>query len=291
MSANCNSSPENNFCVCESNPDYIQYNANGLDNGQGAGNRCCNVTLFTPDILHRLPSSIVGTTEIGSNSKFLYFFTLLEFAPCDYTSYFGGKTQGTTDADTFLAENYPELNTYADRQRQIYNNFYLYRADFYPSSITTNDDLIPVINGNTISTPEDTMPLVFNYYDGVHSESQYLFIVWPVNKELPQLPFKYKFFYFYDINDNDCRTNYCTTLYSPSRGISFSNVGPGNNGAILGNGIVTNLGVTIAVVVLLLLTIVIFSALLIWDAYKYKKKPIQETVFTKAKKREKMSGI
>jgi len=295
MSVDCNASPENNFCICDGNPDYIQYNAEGLSNGKGAGNRCCNITPFTPDILHRLPSTVTGGVsgmdEIGSNSQFLYFFTLLQFAPCDYTAYFGGKTVGTSDADDYLFNNYPLLNTFADRQRQIYNNFYLFRDGFYPASVTNNDDLVPVITDNTISTPEGTMPIIFNYYDGVHDESQYLFIVWPTDKELPQLSFKYKFFYFYDVNGDDCKTNYCTTLNSPSRGTSFSNIGPGNDGAILGNGIVTNMGVTIAVVVIILLIIFIFSGLLIWDAYSYKKKPIQEAYFSKKKEKPPSSGL
>lgn len=279
MSTICGESPNNNFCTCVNtdNPDYIQYNANGLDTGQGAGSQCCNLINMTPDILHRIP----GTSDpIGSTSEFLNYFNSLEYTPCDYTEYFGGNTPGTSDCDLYLKNNYSQLFTFSERQRQIYNVFYVIRDDIYPSSVTTNDDLVPVISGNTITAPEDCMPLIFNYEDGVHSQSQYLFIVWPIGREFPQLPFKHSYYYFFDINNEDCKNSYCTTLYSPSRGVSFSNTGPGNNGKILDSGGM-NMNSTIVLICIIAIIIIVISGFLILDSYRYKKKPIRDRVFTK----------
>lgn len=287
MSVNCDASPENNFCICGDNIDYVQYNANGLSTGQGAGSRCCNIISFTPDILQRLPNM---NSPISTVSQFLSHFNDLEFTTCDYTRYFGGKTAGTVDADNYISENYPSLFTYADRQRIIYNNFYLYRDNFYPPSVTVSQDLVPVISGNTISTPQDTLPLVLNYFDGVRKESQYLFIVWPVGMDFPDLGFPYTLFYFYDINGNDCKSNYCTTLYSPYRGLSFSNIGPGNTDSLLVSG-GTNLNTSIALVIIIILIIVILGGLLIWDVTKYKKKPIQERRFYKPPPSPRVGGV
>ncbi len=274
MTSNCNASPTNNFCTCDGSPDYLQYNADGLNSGQGAGNRCCNMIDMTPDILHRLPNM---TEQIGSTSQYLDYFNDLEFTPCDYSKYFGGKDVGTSDADAYLRDNYHQLFTFAERQRIIYNTFYVYDDSFYPSSVTTASDLVPIVDGNTIRSPEGTMPLIFNFFDGVHSESQYLFVVWPTSKPLPQISFKHKFFYFYGNDGKDCKNNYCTTTHSASRGLSFSNTGPGNKGDLLPSDNTTTLGVAIGLGVL----IFIFSAFLIWDSYSYKKKPIKETLFSK----------
>lgn len=288
MSVNCDASPENNFCVCGDNIDYIQYNADGLDSGQGSGSRCCNVIPFTPDILQRIPGT---DSTISTVSGFLNFFNQLEFTPCDYSKYFGDNIQGTANADTHILNNYPELFTYADRQRVIYNNFYLYRSDFYPSSITQSQDLIPTISDNTISAPEGTFPLIFNYFDGVRKESQYLFIVWPIGKDFPKLNFEYSLFYFYDINGNDCKTSYCTTLYSPYRGLSFSNNGPGNDNLLVGNQPTTNQTTTTITMIVILGIIFILGGVLIWDTVRYKKKPIEERVFFKPKPPPPSGGI
>ena len=264
MTTICGESIGNNFCGCvgTSDPRYVQYNANGLDSGKGAGNSCCNLVSYTPDILHRLPTSLGVTSEILTVSKFLDLFTKLEFTPCDYTFYFGGEEIGS-DADTYLRSNYPQLFEFTNRQRLIYNNFYLYKSTRYPTSVTQNSDLVPVISGNTISTPGGTTPLIFNYYDGVHSESQYLFITWETGKALPDLPFDYNIYYFYDNNGKECKNNYCTTLHSPTKGISFSSIGPGNNGAILSGPPVTNwaaLGIFIGILILIM---IIFIGLLV----------------------------
>lgn len=279
MSSICGESPNNNFCTCinTSNPDYIQYNANGLDSGQGAGSQCCNLINMTPDILHRIPET---SEQIGSTSEFLNYFNNLEYTPCDYTKYFGGYTPGTSDCDLYLKNNYSQLFTFAERQRQIYNVFYVIRDSIYPSSVTTNDDLVPVVSGNTITAPEGCIPLIFNYEDGVHSESQYLFIVWPIGREMPQFTFPNTYLYFFDINGSNCKINYCTTLYSPTRGVSFSNTGPGNGGTILDSRGV-DMNSTIILICVISALLLIFSGLLIWDSYRYKKKPIMETTFKK----------
>jgi len=289
MSSICGESPGNNFCTCinTDDPDYIQYNADGLDSGQGSGSQCCNLISMTPDILHRIP----GTTEqIGSTSQFLDYFNKLEYTPCDYTKYFGGNTPGTSDCDLYLKENYSQLFTFSERQRQIYNSFYVIRDSIYPSSVTTNDDLVPVFKNNTVRAPDGCMPLILNYQDGVHSESQYLFIVWPIGRELPQMSFKHTYYYFYDINGENCKNNYCTTLYSASRGVSFSSTGPGNNGNILDSKGV-GINSTIILICVISALIIIMSGLLIWDSYRYKKKPIRERVFTKPPPPKPQPGI
>jgi len=262
MTSICGETITNNFCSCIGTTDsrYIQYNGDNASSGQAAGMRCCNMTWFTPDILQRLPNM---NNPITTVSQFLYYFNELEFVPCNYTTYFGGNIVGTFDADNYISKNYPELFTYADRQRIIYNNFYLYRDNFYPTSVKNDKDLIPVINENTISSPQGTLPLIFNYFDGVRKESQYLFIVWPIGLDFPHIGFSYDLLYFYDINGTNCKTNYCTTLYSPYRGLSFSNTGPGNT---------SNVGTTtIIMVVVIMLIIFIMGGLLIWDTLKYKK--------------------
>ena len=128
MTSICDSSVTNNFCGCigTSDPRYVQYGADGLSTGKGAGNVCCNLVSYTPDILHRLPSSSGVTSEIKSNSAYLNLFTQLNFTPCDYSKYFGGNTSGTSGADVFLKSNFPQLSDFANRQRIIYNNFYLF---------------------------------------------------------------------------------------------------------------------------------------------------------------------
>ena len=268
MASNCNQAPDDSFCVC-SRPEYIQYNANGKSSGSGLGNRCCDVIQSTPDILHRLPDTVVSS-EIGSVSQFLDYFDQLEITPCDYSVYFGGETPGTSNADFYLNQNFPELFNYANRQRYIFNTFYFYKKDFYPPSVTSRIDLVPVIEKNTVKTPEGTMPLIFNYYDDANSISQYLFIVWPIGKDIPDLPFEYRLFYFYDNLGQSCKSNYCTTSHEPYRGITFSDTGPGNNSSLLNND-----GYTISVVFICLISlfIVIFIGLIIWNFFKYKNSP------------------
>jgi hypothetical protein len=264
MTTICDESIGNNFCGCigTSEPLYIQYNGDGLSSGKGVGNSCCNLISFTPDIVHRLPTSSGNTQEIQLVSKFLSLFNQLDITPCDYTKYFGGNPVGS-DADLYLKTNFLQLYDFANRQRIIYNNFYLYVAARYPVSVTSNGDLVPTISGNTISTPSGTTPLIFNYYDGVHSESQYLFITWETGKELPKLPFEYKFFYFYDIHGNECKNNYCTTLTSPAKGISFSSIGPGNSGGVLSGPPLTNETVTAIFIGVVALLIIIFIGVLL----------------------------
>jgi hypothetical protein len=289
MSSICGESPNNNFCTCigTDNHEYIQYNAGGLDSGQGSGSQCCNLINVTPDILHRIP----GTSDpIGSTSQFLNYFNTLEYTQCNYTKYFNGNTPGTSDCDFYLKNNYSQLFTFAERQRQIYNSFYVIRDNIYPSSVTTNDNLIPIISENTISVPDGCMPLVLNYFDGVHPQSQYLFVVWPIGRELPQLSFKNTFYYFYDINGKDCKSSYCTTLYSPTRGVSFSNIGPGNKGEVLTPGDI-NINSTIALICIIGLLILVISTIIIWNSYKYKKKPIREKEFTKISPPKPSGGI
>lgn len=257
MTSICDESIGNNFCGCigTTDPRYVQYAGDGLSSGKGAGNSCCNLISYTPDVLHRLPTSSGNTSEIQLVSTFLNLFNQLDFTPCDYTKYFGGNSAGS-DADLYLKNNFPQLYDFANRQRLIYNNFYLYKSTRYPSSVTGNSDLVPNISGNTISTPSGTTPLIFNYYDGVHYESQYLFIVWETGKVLPTLPFEYKIFYFYDVHGNECKNNYCTTLTSPAKGISFSSIGPGNEGGVLSGPPVTNwttLGIFIGAIVLIMI--------------------------------------
>lgn len=273
MTTVCGESIGNNFCSCigTDNPDYIQYNADGLSKGQGAGNTCCNLISYTPDILHKLPGD-TSKSEIGSTSSFLNLFTQLEFTPCDYTKYFGGNTVGSSDADAYLKNNYYQLFNFAERQRIIYNNFYVYKSTRYPSSVTGNSDLVPVISGNTVSTPVGTTPLILSYYDGVHTESQYLFIVWTTGKDLPKLNFPYKTYYFYDNNEEDCKNNYCTTQFSPHRGISFSSKGPGNNGQILSSPPVTNIDTTTLIILIIIVLSIVFISLLVYYGKNYPKR-------------------
>jgi len=270
MTSICDNSIGNNFCTCigTSDPNYIQFDGDGLSTGKGAGNRCCNLVSYTPDILHKLPSSTGVTSEITSVSKFLSLFNQLDFTPCDYTKYFGGNTVGNSETDVYLKSNYPQLFQFSDRQRIIYNNFYLYNATKYPVSVTDNSSLVPVISGNTISSPSGTMPLIFNYYDGVHNESQYLFIVWTIGKDLPKLSFPHTYFYFYDNHEKECKNNYCTTQYSPSMGISFSSTGPGNGGNILPGIPTTNNYTTGLFIGIIAIVMIIFVGLLI--AYRKK---------------------
>jgi hypothetical protein len=264
--------------MCSGNPDYIQYNAEGLSSGKGAGSRCCDIVNAMPDIIQKVPGT---ENEISSTSKYLDFFSKLDFTPCDYTRYFGGYEAGTAEADSYLRKNYQELFDSAERQRIIYNTFFVYKQGRYPSSITLGTDLVPIISGNTIKSPTGTIPLILNYYDGVHNESQYIFIVWPKGKELPILPFRYKFFYFFDLHDNECKNDYCTTHFSPSRGISFSSKGPGNNGKLLGSPPLTNFTITMIVVGIIIAVILIFSILLIVNRYRYDKKPINQKIITR----------
>ena len=274
----CSENHQNSFCRCinrrlEDRPEYKQYNGGDQNiKGRGSGYYCCNTIFASPSIISTLPIAEQPTTEINSPSEYLDLLSKLNFVPCDYNKYMGDETSSARDV--YMQNNFQELYDYTDVQRKIFNNFFLYIPQNYPSTITSNTDLIPETTNDQIICKEGMIPLILKY-DDQHSQSdQFILVCRPNGAPVPDLGFQYNLLYYYDVNENPCKRNKCVTKYSPWDGYNFDDEGPGESTSKKNEDIWYNKKVIIAPIIggIILILFIIYIVLIIQDRKNEKKK-------------------
>ena len=199
------------FCFCidkfgNSAPQYKQYDGNYNTDSIGYGYRCCFKTSVLPSFVASKRGPI--TTQFSSVIEFLQYIQVYDLT-CDYSIYFRDSS------DFNLSVDYPDLYSHAKSRMEIYNNFFC--KNNY-TSITQNDELIPVFTENTVTCPDNFIPQILSYQDDSQFKDQYIYVCVVDNEPRPNMGFPYKLLNFYDRFDNDCKTKTCNTLEKPTIG-------------------------------------------------------------------------